>query len=324
MKHALRRGGLFILAGGLTGLLVGPFLVPVPPLKGTFPPHELADEDSEFIEINGLDIHVKKMGQGEPVFVLLHGFAASLYSWKAVMEPLSQLGTAIAYDRPGFGLSEHPLTWEGQNPYGPEVQVELVIGLMDHFGVERAILVGSSAGGTVSMQVALAHPERTTALILVDPAVHHVIEIPGLMKYLLVTPQMRHLGPLITRQILRHGQELINLAWHNPALLPLEMVEYYQKPFQVENWDRALWEFTLANHPTDLTERLGEIGLPTLVITGDDDRIVPTEDSLQLAGELPNASLEVITNSGHLPHEEQPQVFMEAVIVFVSKIQVLQ
>jgi pimeloyl-ACP methyl ester carboxylesterase len=131
---------------------------------------------------------------------------------------------------------------------------------------------------------------------------------------------MGHLGPLITRQILRHGQELIKLAWHDPALLPSEMVKYYQKPFQVENWDKALWEFTLASHPIDLTERLGELVLPTLVITGDDDRIVPTADSIRLAGELPNATLEVIAEAGHLPHEEQPQVFMDVVTRFVSKI----
>jgi pimeloyl-ACP methyl ester carboxylesterase len=320
MRHPFRHGGLFALAGGLTVMLVGPFLIPVPPLKGTFPPHELADDDSEFIEINGFDIHVKKVGQGEPVIVLLHGFAASLYSWHAVMEPLGQFGTVIGYDRPGFGLSEHPLTWHGQNPYSPEAQVELVIGILDNFGVGKAILIGNSAGGTISMQVALAHPERTSALILVDPALYHSIGVPWLMKHLLSTPQMRHLGPLITRQILKHGQELIKLAWHEPALLPPEMVEYYQKPFQVENWDKALWEFTLASHPAGLTERLGELTLPVLVITGDDDRIVPTSESIQLAGGLPNATLEVIAESGHLPHEEQPLVFMEAVKGFLGKI----
>jgi pimeloyl-ACP methyl ester carboxylesterase len=60
---------------------------------------------------------------------------------------------------------------------------------------------------------------------------------------------------------------------------------------------------------------------PVLVITGDDDRIVPTKDSIRLAGELPNASLEVIADAGHLPHEEQPQVFMEAVISYLHEIQ---
>jgi pimeloyl-ACP methyl ester carboxylesterase len=321
MRRRLKRCGLFVLAGGLAVVLGGPFLIPVPPLTGTFPPQALADDDSEFIEINGLSIHVKKMGQGEPVFVLLHGFAASLYSWHAVMEPLSQLGTVIAFDRPGFGLSEHPLAWRGQNPYRAEAQVDLVISLLDYFGVQQAILVGNSAGGTVSMQVALAHPERISGLILVDPAIYRGGGSSMWLHSLLATPQMRHLGPLIARQILSRGHALIKLAWHKPALLPPEMLEFYQKPFQVENWDRALWELTLASRPTSLTERLDEFTLPVLVITGDDDRIVPKSESIRLVGELPNASLVVVDDSGHLPQEEQPQAFMQAVTNYVTNIQ---
>jgi pimeloyl-ACP methyl ester carboxylesterase len=321
MKLLSKRHGLLVFAGGLAMLFFGPFLIPVPPLKGTYPAHELADDDSKFIEVNGLEIHIKKSGQGEPLFVLMHGFAASLYAWRAVMEPLSQLGTVIAYDRPGFGLSEHPLTWYGKNPYSSETQAELVIGLLDQYGIKQAVLVGNSAGGTVAMQAALAHPERISALILVDPAVYHGGGAPGWLHPVLVSPQMRHLGPLVTRQILARGRELIKLAWHNPDLLPAEMEEYYLKPFKVENWDKSLWEFTLASHPTGLSKRMSELSMPTLVITGDDDRIVPKKDSLRLANELPNASLKVIENAGHVPHEEQPQAFMEAVINFVGQLQ---
>ena len=321
MPYTLRKKGLFALAGGLALLLGGPFLIPVPPLKNTFPPKALADDDSQFVEINGLEIHFKKIGQGEPVFLLLHGFAASLYSWHAVMDQLSQLGTVIAFDRPGFGLSEHPISWQGQNPYSSDTQVELVIKLLDHFGVQQAFLVGNSAGGTVSVQVALEHPERVSALILVDPAIYNGGGVPQWVQPILGTPQMRHLGPLISRQIVKRGRDLIKLAWHNPALLPMDMMEFYQKPFQVENWDRALWEFTLASHAAGLGERLDELTLPVLVITGDDDRIVPTKHSIRLAGEIKNSSLVVIDDAGHLPHEEQPQLFLEAVIDYLRKIQ---
>jgi pimeloyl-ACP methyl ester carboxylesterase len=321
MRNPLRRKGLFVLAGGLAVLLGGPFLIPVPPLKDTFPPKALADDDSQFVEINGLEIHFKKVGQGAPVFLLLHGFAASLYSWHAVIDQLSQFGTVIAFDRPGFGLSEHPITWQGQNPYSSEAQVELVLKLLDHFGVQQAILVGNSAGGTISLQVALEHPERVSALILVDPAIYNSGGVPQWVKPILGTPQMRHLGPLISRQILKRGRDLIKFAWHNPALLPKDMLENYQKPFQVENWDRALWEFTLASQAKGLNDRLDELNLPVLVITGDDDRIVPTKHSIRLAREIPNASLVVIDDAGHLPHEEQPQMFMEAVTSYLKKIQ---
>jgi pimeloyl-ACP methyl ester carboxylesterase len=321
MSHPKKRTGLIVLAGGLAMMLVGPLLIPVPRIKGTFPPRELADEDSEFIELKGMEIHIKKKGQGEPVFLLLHGFAASLYSWNAVMEPLARLGTVIAYDRPGFGLSAHPISWKGQNPYGIETQVDLVSGLLDHYGVQRAILVGNSAGGTVAMQAALAHPERIAAMILVDPAVYHGGGAPGWLQPLLASPQMRRLGPLFTRQILSRGRDLIKLAWHDPSRLPPELEEYYLKPFKVENWDKAFWEFTLASRPTHLAEHLDEFSTPILVITGDDDRIVPTKDSLKLADEIPGASLVVISQAGHVPHEEQPEVFMTAITSFLSQIQ---
>jgi pimeloyl-ACP methyl ester carboxylesterase len=318
MKQRTRRIILAVIAFLLLLLLVGPFLVPVPPLQGTLPPQALADADSQFIEINGLDVHVKTVGQGEPVFVLLHGFGASLYSWQPVMEPFSQYGTIIAFDRPAFGLTERPLSWEGQNPYSPEAQVALVIGLLDHFVVQHAILVGNSAGGTVAMQVALAYPERVSALILVDPAVYAGGGAPSWIRPLLGTPQMRHLGPLVARQIQARGPQLIELAWHDPSRLAPETIALYQKPLQVENWDKALWEFTLASQASGLPDRLAEFTLPVLVITGDDDRIVPTADSIRLAGELPNASLVVIPQAGHVPHEERPDLFMQAVNEFLA------
>jgi pimeloyl-ACP methyl ester carboxylesterase len=318
MKHKLRRTGMILFAGSLTAVLAGPFLIPVPPLKGTFPAKTLADDDSEFIDINGVNVHLKKRGQGKPVFLLLHGFAASLYSWQRVMEPFSQLGMVIAFDRPGFGLSEHPLGWQGKNPYSADAQTELVVGLLDHFQVDQAILVGSSAGGSISMRVALQHPQRVAGLVLVDAAVYVGSHAPRWLSPIFSTPQMHHLGPLIARQITRLGPRLIDIAWHDPSRMSDEMLELYRKPYQVEDWDNALWELTLANRQNDLPKHLSEIDLPTLVITGDDDSIVPTADSIRLAGELPHASLKVIQDCGHLPHEEQPEEFMQAVRSFLE------
>ena len=128
---------------------------------------------------------------------------------------------------------------------------------------------------------------------------------------------MRRLGPLTLPPILSRGRDLIKIAWHDPKLLPPEMEQYYLKPFKVNNWDKALWEFTLASQSTSLMKRLAEMTLPELVVTGDDDRIVPTKDSLLLAHELPNASLEVISDAGHLPHEDRPKAFIEVVTRFM-------
>jgi pimeloyl-ACP methyl ester carboxylesterase len=300
-------------------LLVGPFLVPVPPLSDTLPPEQLADPDSQFVEINGLTVHYKTMGQGEPIFVLLHGFGASLYSWHDVMEPLSLYGTIISFDRPAFGLTERPMTWEAENPYSSQASVDLLLGLLEHFNVQKVILVGNSAGGTVSMQFTLQHPERVKALILVDPAIYDGGGRSWLRPFY-KTPQMNHLGPLIVRSIQNNGIDMIKMAWYDPSKIKPETMTGYTKPLQADNWDRALWYFTAASQVSDLPGRLSEFTLPVLVITGDTDRIVPTANSVRLAGALPNAKLIIIPQAGHVPHEEQPVLFLQAVDEFLKTI----
>ena len=317
IKNILRATGI-ILVTLFLAVIIGPFLVSVPPLESTKSVEQLADADSQFIELSGFKVHYKTYGQGEPTFILLHGFGASLFSWHEVTEPLSKFGTVIAYDRPAFGLTERPLNWEGENPYSPQAQVDLVIGLMNKLNIEKAILIGNSAGGTISMQVTLQYPERVQALILVDAAVYAGGGAPAWVRPLLSTPQFNHLGPLLSRQLQTQGTEFIKTAWHDPTKITLDIFDGYKKPLQAENWDKALWFLTVASKESGLAERLHEFSLPILVITGDDDRIVPTEQSLRLADEIPGAKLKVIPQCGHVPHEECPNEFMQAVIEFLT------
>jgi len=320
MKKSLRVT-LIVVSSILAILLIGPFLVPVPPLENTVPPEELADPDSRFAEVNGLQVHYKTAGSGTPALLLLHGFGASVFSWREVMEPLADQGTVVAFDRPAFGLTERPLSWdEGSNPYTPEAQVDLVIGLLDELDIPQAILVGNSAGGTVAVNTALAHPERVRALVLVDAAIYEGGGAPRWIRPLLNTPQVDHLGPLVARQIEVRGDAFLESAWHDPDRITPDVRAGYRRTLRVENWDRALWEFTKASRQTGLADRVEEITLPSLVISGDDDRIVPVTSSIRLADELPNAELTIIPDCGHVPHEECPQPFLEAVTEFVDSL----
>lgn len=318
-KGYLRGIGYFFLVLSAL-LLIGPFLIPVPPLENTVPVEQLADADSRFMEVNGVNVHYKTWGEGSKNFILLHGFGASLFSWREVVLPLSEYGKVTAFDRPAFGLTERPLTWQGENPYSSSSQVDIVLGLMNEMGISKAILVGNSAGGTVSMQFALRHPERVEALILVDPAVYAGGGAPSWVRPILHTPQMDRLGPLLARQIQSQGVEFIKTAWHDPSRVTTDILEGYQKPLLAENWDKALWNLTLASEESGLAGKLQEFTMPILVITGDDDRIVPTEQSIRLSEELSNSVLKVIAQSGHLPHEETPIEFMQAVEAFLSEL----
>lgn len=314
-KYLLLSIGVILLLASIV-----PFLIPVPDLQDTVAVTELADPDSRFIEVDGIQVHYKEYGSGDPAFFLLHGFASSEYSWREVVEPLSEIGRVIAFDRPAFGLTERPLSWQGANPYSPQFQVDLVVSLMDAFDIDQAVLVGNSAGGTVAMNTYLQSPQRVAALILVDPAVYTGGGAPMLIRPLLNLPQVDRLGPLIARNIQDWGRAFAESAWDDPSRLTDEIWQGYTRPLRAENWDRALWNLTKTSSSSELPDRLDQFNVPTLVITGDNDRIVPTEQSIRLADELPMAELAVIPDCGHVPHEECPDLFMEAVIEFADRI----
>jgi len=312
---ALVSTALLLLCG------IAPWLLPVPPLPDTVPPESLADPNSRFVSLDSLRVHYKVLGQGEPPLVLLHGFGASLFSWQQVEDDLALQHTVLAFDRPAFGLTSRPMRgqWKGRNPYTPEAAVNLTIALMDSLGLSRAVLVGHSAGAAIALQIAQRYPERVIALILISPAVGGGGP-PLWLRPLLRLPAVDRFGPLVVRALLlRSGEQILERAWYDPRRIPPETRERYRRPLRAINWDRALWEFTLASRPLE-PEMFATVTVPTLIITGKEDRIVPPATSERLAGILPNARLVIIPRCGHLAHEECPQMFLAEVNTFLAEI----
>jgi len=314
----IRERILIIFGILLAAVLLGPFLVPVPALHGQVS-EDLADVDSRFIDIGDVTVHYKQYGQGEPVFILLHGTLATTYTWREVVEPLAQAGTVIAYDRPAFGLSSRPMPgeWSGKSPYGHEAQADMLIALMDALGIEHAILVGNSLGGGIAALAAQRHPERVDGLVLVAPVQtgHGTSKLLGL---LLSTPQMRRVGPLFLREnVFDFGMKVYGDSWHDPTKIDLGDIDEYGEIFRVEDWDRGLWELIVAARPFESVLQYETIAVPTLVITGDDDRVLSTKENTQLADRIPGARLVVIPDCGHVPQEECPEAFVQTVIQFV-------
>jgi pimeloyl-ACP methyl ester carboxylesterase len=320
-------GWLFIILS-LT-LLVGPFLVPVPELEDTVTVVELADTDSRFIDVEDISVHYKQAGSDTPAFLLLHGFGASTFTWREVMDDFSALGRTVAYDRTAFGLTGRPLDFEGDNPYGAQAQISQAIGLMDALDIDRVVLVGNSAGGTTAANIAVVRPERVQALVLVSPAIGMGGGRLRWLQPLLHTPQMDHLGPWLARRITTSGSELMQRAWHDPSLLTPAIIEGYRLPLKAHDWDRALWEFSRAPRTDsqgrgNLADRLGELAtIPTLVITGDDDRVVPVSVSRSVAEKIPGSRYVELPTCGHVPQEECPAAFFAEVETFLRDSDVL-
>ena len=294
-------------------------------------PQQLAHTDSRFADVAGLQIHYTIAGHGNPALVLLHGSFLSSFTWQKVIASLAHSGTVVTFDRPAFGLTERsleplrtiaPSGEQHPDAYSPEAQADLTVALLDHLGIERAILVGSSTGGTIALLTALRHPQRVQALVLVSAMVYSgypVSEVPPAVRPLMTS--MHRIGPLLVRcMITTLYDRLIRLFWHNPEELSADVLAEYRRALQVRNWDRALWRLILATHALDLAAQVRHIDIPALVIAGDHDRTVPTDQSIRLAEELPDARLVLVPTCGHLPHEERPQAFLQAVTDFLTAI----
>lgn len=324
----MRRFGrilLILLAVLLLVVLVGPFLVPVRPLTDTRPARALADADSQFVTVpfagtDGIDLHVKQGGGGSPTFVLLHGFSSNLYTWDRVFDFFAAAGQTVAYDRIPFGLSERLLAgdWQADNPYLPDAARRQLLALLDALAVDRPILVGNSAGGTLALATALENPERVAALILISPAVYTQGGTPPFLSGLFNTPQMARLGPLVARGFTR--LDLADQAYYDVGRISAEEAAEAAVFTRVDDWDRAFWEFTAASEQLDLTGRLDQVTVPTLVITGDADGIVPPSETEQLAAALPDATLVVIPQCGHVAHQECDAAFREAVTTWLATV----
>jgi pimeloyl-ACP methyl ester carboxylesterase len=316
--------GLGVLIGAAVVIL--PLVVPIPRPKGLVDAKELADEDSCFLEIDGVSIHYKVQGNptAKTTLVFLHGFASSVYSWRHAMAALSGRYRVVAFDRPGFGLSGRPLEgeWSGENPYSMTAAAHDALALMDHLGVERAVLVGHSQGASISVLVADEHPERVHALVLVNaPTASRRFKGRPVLERLRGIPQLRRLAPLIPRPFFGgNARTFMAMAYSDPRKLTDETIQLELKATHVKDWDLGYVELTRVHEGLHFPEAMSRITAPTIVVAGRDDRTVPYRNQVKVAEAIPGARLITFYDTGHVLPEERPGAFNEVLEDFLDEI----
>ena len=140
-----------------------------------------------------------------------------------------------------------------------------------------------------------------------------------LIKLLTQTPKMDWFGRYLSRLVVLQGDKVLRKAWHDPSLISSEILEGYHKPLKMAGWEYGLWEFFKAEK-INVLAKAGQFKLPVLIITGSDDRIVPTRSSIELYRWIPGAEMAVMDNAGHNPQEERPSEFISVVQAFIGKI----
>ncbi len=292
-------------------------------LPGLSTVEEIASPEDRFVEIGSYSMHYSSYDSSAdaPPILFLHGFMSHLHSWDYLAPALADQYSLYGYDRLAFGFSERPLPERGAapDPYARSQILLRAIGFLDHFGIEKAVIIGNSAGGNLAVQMALEHPDRVQALILIDPAIYRNGP-PGFVSALLKLRIFDRIGLKTTRKLAQDPLDLFEDAWYDPEKIPDELLDQYLQPLQIENWDRALYAYTKASSDPGIIKRLQELQLPVLIIHGEQDSIVPLKQSLQLDEELPSSRLEVFDDCGHVPHEECPQQSARVILEFLSSI----
>lgn len=317
MKNKKLKISLIILFIIILIILVVPILIPIEGKIGLNESKDLVTENSAIVTIpfegtDGLDIYYdyKTKDGSDKNYILLHGSMYNSKSWSEVMDYFSEMGNVYAYDQLPYGYSEKVLEgeWTGQNPYTTESAIQQLKLFMDTLNIQEATLVGSSFGGVIAAEAAIRYENRIENLILVDPAILVTESVP---EWLVGLPQVEHIGPLFAA-MLSEGDSFYESTFYNQELMTEERLRYSKRETEINNWNLAMWEYLQAwsTQPSDVSKRLDEIEQPTLVISGEHDKIVPLEDSMIISERISNSKFVMISDCGHMPHEEQPENFI--------------
>lgn len=249
-------------------------------------------------------LHAIVRGTG-PDVVLLHGVTDNAHTWRGVQEALEGVARTHAVDLPGHGLSDIPPA-----PLGARQMASWVAAYLDEVGVDRAVIVGWSLGGAVSLAFAADHPARVKGLVLESTAA-------------LAFPFPKALWPLkvngIAELMFRIGafpgprRFFMSTTFDRRFEPPEDVLERYWRDWQIKGRARYVRDLLRAFESTAISSLLGGISAPAWIVHGEEDRIVPARVGRELARLLPKADLRALAGVGHAPHVERPEVVLGAV-----------
>jgi pimeloyl-ACP methyl ester carboxylesterase len=265
---------------------------------------------SHFIEVDGMSVHVRFMGEGEPIF-LLHGSFSSLHTWEIWQEELSPYYMTISIDFPGHGLTGP----DELKRYSVEDYSNLVLSLADRLALKGFHLAGNSMGGAVALQIASKHPEKVLSLNLIDAA-----GAPPREKGSLDTTQTTSRGggawifklasnPLFSKILLKctpkflFAMNMKEVYGDKTKVTDQAITRYYELMRREGNRQATVDRLT---QPRKSAIQFENLTMPTLILWGAKDSWIPISQGKALENAIPVSNLVVFEEAGHVPMEEIP------------------
>ena len=250
-------------------------------------------------------LYYSEEGKGPPL-LLIHGFGASTFTWRHIAPELALTHRVIAVDLKGFGQSDKP--FDGR--YSVFDQAALIAQLIEDKDLRDLTIIGHSFGGGVALRLALEADQRfagrISKLVLLD-TIAYPQNIPMFFR-ILDMPLVSHLGVRMVPPSVQ-TRVALRIAYFDDSKIDPDEVETYAAPLKTAAGKHAIIHSARQVIPEDLaqiSERYKSIELPTLILWCDHDRIVPLEVGLKLRRSLPNSTLRLVEDCGHMPQEEQP------------------
>ncbi len=266
--------------------------------------------------VDRLEVRFERRGHG-PALVLVHGLLGYSFSWRRVLEPLSQEREVYALDMPGAGFSGCDATVDAHLASA----ADRLLKFLDAVGIQTCDLVGSSYGGATSLFLAATHPHRLHTLTLVSPANpwsrigRKRLAALGLpLAGQLFPPIARRLKILQTLSVRRmYGdQQRVSAETLKGYSLPLGRKGVFEHAVRIaQNWHSDMEELK------QVLPRSAEI--PTLIIWGSKDRLVELSSAAFLSARLKRSRVVVMHGAGHLPYEECPEEFASLLSGFLAE-----
>ncbi len=252
---------------------------------------EDAAKPGKVVGVEGAPIHYVDEGSG-PAVLLIHGFGGHTFSYRHQIADLSRDHRVVALDLLGYGYSGRT---KGAD-YSLTAQAGRVLGLMNVLGIERASLVGHSMGGAVAMRVAAGHPDRVERLALVASVSGEALPRFRGLRF------MRPLLPLMTHIAV---DRILRASFSDPSKITTEVRDAYTAPMRIRGSMDGLHRM-MADAKRDEEIRFERITQPTLILWGEDERLLPGFMIDRLRQRLPRAELVTVIAAGHELLEEQP------------------
>jgi 3-oxoadipate enol-lactonase len=255
-------------------------------------------------EVDGVEVEFADSGGSGPAVVLSHGFLMDHTMFAAQVEALAPEFRVVTWDQRGFGGTRAP------GPFSYWDSANDLLGLLDHLGLEHAVVGGMSQGGFVSLRAALLAPARVDALVLIDTQAG--CEDPALVpSYDLMLDTWRQQGPAPVQEIVA-----------SIIIGPGEWPEYYESWAALEIEQLTLAYRCLMDRD-DISDRLGEITCPALVVHGLDDAAIPLARAEELrAGLGGEATLVPVAGGSHASNVTHAEEVNEALLTFLRAVRV--